>query len=46
MDEIQRLRAEHDRNASREKGKRVPRVRTDADRIKEKERSARRVGTT
>ena len=42
MDEIQRLRAEHDRNASREKGKRVPRVRTDADRIKEKERSARR----
>ena len=42
MDEIQRLRAEHDRNASREKGARVPRVRTDADRIKEKERSARR----
>ncbi len=42
MDEIQRLRAEHDRNASREKGVRVPRVRTDADRIKEKERSARR----
>ena len=42
MDEIQRLRAEHDRNASREKGKRVPRVRTDADRVKEKERSARR----
>ena len=42
MDEIQRLREEHDRNASRAKGKRVPRVRTDADRAKEKERSARR----
>ena len=42
MVEIQRLREEHDRDASREKGKRAPRVRTDADRAKEKERSARR----
>ena len=42
MDEIHRLREEHDRNASREKGVRSTRVRTDADRAKEKERSARR----
>ena len=42
MDEIHRLREEHDRNASREKGARSTRVRTDADRAKEKERSARR----
>jgi hypothetical protein len=42
MDEIHRLREEHDRNASREKGVRSTRVRTDADRAREKERSARR----